>query len=96
MALRAKETFAVDEPNYGLRVVHLGDLVDANDPVVKGRADLFEDVEQHMARGNAPVSREAVIERASAEPGEKRALGRPRKLAAQPVEVKPAAGEESK
>lgn len=49
------------------RIVNAGDLVDKNDPVIKGREALFEDVETYVSdRTPAPV------EQATAAPGERR------------------------
>jgi hypothetical protein len=55
------------------RVVAAGELVDAADPVVKGREHHFEDVETFMER------RAGQPEATTAEPGEKRALSRPQR-----------------
>lgn len=49
------------------RVVHVGDLVKEDDPVLKGRGHLFENVEDHVRR-----PRSGPVEAATAEPGEKR------------------------
>ena len=63
--LRAKESFVAAQPNRKKgstkKVVNAGELVMSDDPVVKGREDLFE----------AP---EASIERATARPGERRQI----------------------
>jgi hypothetical protein len=64
------------------RMYTVGQLVNANDPVIKGREDLFEDVETHMAD---KAARQAPrVEQATAEPGEKRSVSaaRPAKKAA--------------
>lgn len=65
------------------RMYTVGQLVDASDPVIKGREGLFEDVETHMAD---KAARQAPrVEQATAEPGEKRSVGRPaKKTAARP------------
>lgn len=64
--LRCTESFAGDDN----RVVTAGSLVDADDPVVKGREHLFEPVETFMAR-------RAGVEQATAAPGEVRTVKRP-------------------
>ena len=74
------EAFAYSEPNGVQRVLRPGDLVEADDPAVKGREDKFETVEAnaHRAtdrRAGKPV--EGVIEQATAAPGEKRAVSVP-------------------
>ena len=56
MALRCKQTFVYD----GRTVVKAGTVVGDKSPMVKGREQLFEDVDE-------------VVERATAAPGEKRA-----------------------
>lgn len=54
------------------RMYTVGQLVDAADPVIKGREALFEDVETHMA---GKAARQAPrVEQATAEPGEKRSV----------------------
>lgn len=57
--LRAITSFAVP----GQRIVNEGDLVDATDPIVKGREALFESSERVTSRP---------VEQATAAPGEKR------------------------
>ena len=73
--LRARASFW-----WGQRIINQGDIVASNDPVVKGREQLFETV---AAAAKAPVtlSAEMPIERATAGPGEKRGLStlRPRR-----------------
>lgn len=71
------EAFAYSEPNGVQRVLRPGDLVDDNDPAVKGRADKFETVEANAHRATEraagkPV--DGVIEQATKAPGEKRAV----------------------
>lgn len=59
------------------RMFAAGDLIDASDPVVKGREALFQDVEDFVQQKTDRPQiglRGRVIERASAEPGEKRAF----------------------
>ncbi|MFI9344928.1 hypothetical protein ACIG0D_27235 [Streptomyces sp. NPDC052773] len=55
------------------RSVRAGDLVEDGDPVLKGRAHLFEDVETHVAQG----SQRPRVEAATAAPGEQRDLTPP-------------------
>ena len=59
--LRVREPFSFDEPNGVQRVMRTGDLVDASDPLIKGKEHLFEPVE-------------TTVERATAAPGERRSL----------------------
>ena len=65
--LRCTSPFAVQE-GVVPRVLRAGDLVDENDPAVKGREGMFEPVE-------------TTVERATSAPGERRMLPkrRPRK-----------------
>lgn len=62
-------------------MVNSGDLYYADDPVVKGRERLFGDVSIRNSRGpreTASVTgNSAVVETMTAEPGEKRRIGRP-------------------
>jgi hypothetical protein len=54
------------------RVVPVGTLVEADDPILRGREQYFEDVETYVSdRASARV------EQATAAPGEQRALPRP-------------------
>jgi hypothetical protein len=62
------------------RMYTVGQLVDASDPVIKGREGLFEDVETHMADKAARQAPQ--VEQATADPGERRSVGRPAKKAA--------------
>lgn len=67
--------FAYTEPNGVQRVLRPGDLVDENDPCVKGRESLFETVEANVHRATdraagKPV--DGIIEQATAAPGERR------------------------
>lgn len=64
-ALRARETFHV-----GNATIKRGQLVNANDPIVKGREQFFED----PASIDVPP-----VERATAAPGERRTVRKPRK-----------------
>jgi hypothetical protein len=72
MTKRAKTSFvtASNPP----RVVHAGALFEDSDPVLKGRDDLFENVEEYIERMKAP-------EQATAAPGERRSLSSARKRA---------------
>lgn len=90
---RCKQAFAA-EVDGRFRAVRLGTLVSDSDPVMKGREALFEDVEEHVRREQekAKVTSLTTVERASADPGEKRALGRPRK-APEPEAAKPESGQ---
>jgi hypothetical protein len=67
--LRCLASFAFTETDGGDRVYAAGDLVDSNDPAVKGREDLFEPVEATIGR----YTNRRVVEQATAAPGEKRA-----------------------
>ncbi|HEU5085666.1 MAG TPA: hypothetical protein VFU14_20160 [Acidimicrobiales bacterium] len=58
--LRAKTSFRASER----RIVHAGDLLDAADPVIKGREGLFEDPDQAH---KAPEVRQVGTSRAVAE-----------------------------
>lgn len=76
---RCRASFAVSV-NGVPRMVTAGQLVEASDPVIKGREHLFEDAETYVSE-RAPK-----VEQATAEPGEKRSVGRPaaKKAAAKP------------
>lgn len=81
---RCKEPFRTTV-NGVKRIVPAGELVEDSDPVFKGREHLFEAVDTYVSR------RVAGVERATAEPGEKRTVGRPRaakKAAPKPGETK--------
>lgn len=56
------------------RVVRAGDLVEDTDPVMQGRAHLFETVEEHVAQRQP---QQPQVETATAEPGEQRNLTPP-------------------
>lgn len=64
--LRCISPFAARHDNAP-RVVGLGELVDAGDPIVKGREHLFEPVETFM-------SRRSTVEEATAAPGSVRTV----------------------
>lgn len=66
--MRARESFFVAVPPPG-RMVRAGELVKDGDPIVKGREHLF----------GPDGEDEAPVERATAAPGEKRLVRRPRK-----------------
>lgn len=91
---RCKEPFRTNV-NGAKRVVPAGELVEDTDPVFKGREHLFEPVGDYVSRHG-----EARVERATAEPGEKRSVGRPAvKKTAAPAKkaaVKPESKQEPK
>ncbi|RBO82073.1 hypothetical protein [Nocardia puris] len=68
MILRAREAFSYTDHHGVPRIVRPGDLVEDSDPGVKGREHLYEPVEVAAARSSA------VVEQATAAPGEKRAV----------------------
>lgn len=70
--LRATDSFFV-----GTRLVAKGDIVDPSDPIVAGRVELFETI----------TPTRAVVEQATAAPGEKRSV---RKAPAKKAAAKPA------
>lgn len=76
--LRVREPFAYDDRNGVQRVMRVGDLVQANDPLVKGREMFFEPAEQAAARTAAAV------ETATSAPGEKRSRSRSTKSTESP------------
>lgn len=78
---RCKASFAVSV-NGVPRMVTAGQLVDASDPVIKGREALFEDAETYVS------DRAPRVEQATAEPGERRSV-LPRKAAAKKAAAKP-------
>jgi hypothetical protein len=92
--LRCKEAFMAwvnGEP----RTIPAGFLVDSRDSVVKGREALFDKVEEYVEKWGRPdrvemPKTESRVEEATAAPGERRSLGRPR------VEAKPDDKPESK
>ncbi|ASU81509.1 hypothetical protein CDO52_00755 [Nocardiopsis gilva YIM 90087] len=67
MIYRCKEAFATQVAGVK-RVVPAGELVEDTDPVFKGRERLFEPVGDYVSR------RGSGVERATAEPGEKRVV----------------------
>lgn len=68
---RCKASFAASV-NGTPHMFKVGQLVDAGDPVIRGREGLFEDVETYVSGREA-----ARVEQATAEPGAKRSVGRP-------------------
>lgn len=81
---RCKTPFAVDV-NGMTRVVPAGELVSTDDPVYSpARAEYFEDIAVHVEAQAGQRARAAggTIEAATAAPGEKRAVGRPARKAA--------------
>lgn len=90
---RCKAAFAVSV-NGVPRMVTVGQLVDASDPVIKGREALFEDVETFMSDKAARQAPQ--VEQATAEPGEKRSVAAPaRKPPAKKAAAKPPSVEKS-
>lgn len=79
--LRANQSFTAYNRKTGdMRPVPAGTLVDSSDDVVKGRESLFDKVEDFVekyGRKDRSVVYNKTVERASAEPGERRSVGRP-------------------
>ena len=74
--LRVNEPFACNDAEGQPRVFRAGDLVASNDPVVKGREQFFtEAVAYAAAHASAIKHTAAVVEAATAAPGEKRSIG---------------------
>ncbi|WP_327160550.1 hypothetical protein [Streptomyces zaomyceticus] len=67
---RCKAAFAANI-NGSPHMFKVGQLVDGDDPVIKGREALFEDVETYVSDRSATR-----VEQATAAPGEKRSVGR--------------------
>lgn len=91
--LRCKKSFMANVDGVR-RTITVGMLVDAADPVCKGRERLFEPVADAAARlgKDRKVDRAAsIVESATAEPGERRTLGRRRKVVADEAMVEPVA-----
>ena len=80
--LACREAFAYSEPNGVQRVLRPGDLVEDNDPCVKGREDKFESVEANAHRATdrraGKDTGDGIIEQATKAPGEKRAVSPPK------------------
>jgi len=90
---RCKAAFAVSVSGVP-RMVTVGQLVDASDPVIKGREHLFEDVETHVSEKAARQAPK--VEQATAEPGEKRSVAPPaRKPLAKKTAAKPPTAEKN-
>jgi hypothetical protein len=70
---RCKDAFAYPAADGGIRVVTAGTLVEDDDPAVKANPGAFEDVQQFVDR-----SAVSSVERATAGPGERRTLTKPR------------------
>lgn len=68
---RAKQGFAYDDVDGTPRIVVPGTLMSDTDPGFKGREELFEPVEAHVATESAR-RRGKSVEDASAEPGVRR------------------------
>lgn len=75
MTKRCKAAFAASVGGIP-RVMRPGALVQDNDPVIKGRENLFEDVDTYVQK------RVRRVEDATAEPGGRRSLSRPTKQTA--------------
>lgn len=79
--LRANQSFtAYDRKTGDMRPVPVGTLVDSSDDVVKGRESLFDKTEDFVEKYGRPdrsVTYSRSVERASAEPGERRNVSRP-------------------
>ncbi|MFF8458525.1 hypothetical protein ACF06T_28805 [Streptomyces albidoflavus] len=69
MALRCTKSFAAYDGGTP-RVVRVGQLVQDDDPIVRGREGAFERVEDHLER-------RAAVETATDEPGERREVTAP-------------------
>ena len=74
--LRCVEPFAVQDGNLP-RVMRSGDVVESDDPIVKGHESMFEPVESFIVRRAAGTSTGTMLETATADPGEKRAVTKP-------------------
>lgn len=81
---RVVEAFAMqDKASGAVRLFRPGDLVDAHDPVVRGRESLFEPVEETVRRSIESQVAQVVhgapgVEQATAAPGEKRSVSKPK------------------
>lgn len=78
--LRVRDSFLYYGPGYQ-RMFCAGDLVDGSDPAVKGREELFQPVEDFVQEKTDRKQiglRGRTVERASAEPGEKRETPTPK------------------
>lgn len=72
--LRCKDAFAT-HVNGIPRVVAAGQLVDSDDPAVKGREQFFEPVDTYMSRRSGVHQ----VEHATAAPGEVRMVSTPKR-----------------
>lgn len=87
---RCLQAVAFDRPDGGGGSVITPDqVVSSDDPMFDGRQDLFENTDLFEPfpdfgdRQTAPAeTRQSTVESATAAPGEKRSVGRPRKAAA--------------
>jgi hypothetical protein len=79
--LSCTEAFSYFEPNGVPRVLRPGDVVDDNDPAVKGREHFFEKVESTVLRATdrraGKDTGDGIIEQATKAPGEKRNVAPP-------------------
>ena len=77
--LRARDSFVAAAPRAGEPefLVRVGDVFPADHPVIRGREAFFEPAEAAADRATRS------IERATAEPGDRRSLTRPRRSAAE-------------
>jgi hypothetical protein len=73
---RCKTSFAASVGGGVPRVIKAGALVQDDDPIIKGREHLFEDVDTFVQK------RRARVEAATAEPGAQRSLSKPAKKTA--------------
>jgi hypothetical protein len=74
---RVKAPFAIGGPDGSHRVYTAGDLVDTSDSAYKGREHLFEDLNLAVDRKAEPqtsATHASNVERATAEPEEKRSI----------------------
>lgn len=81
MALRCIRSFAAYSDGTP-RVVRVGQLVQDDDPIVRGREGAFERVEDHLER-------RAAVETATDEPGERREITPPVKPKRRPRKTTP-------
>ncbi len=73
MALRCKRSFSA-YANGTPRVVRAGQLVAEDDPIVRGREDAFESVDEHLADRQAARQGAGHVEQATSDPGQPRDL----------------------
>lgn len=89
MALRCTKSFSA-YVDGSPRVVRAGQLVEDDDPIVKGREASFESVDAHLA------ARRPRVEQATADPGEQRNLTTPPTSAGDGKPRRPRGGRASK